>query len=186
MAEKKKDTNEVIMTQISVEELQILKAENEAMRLTIRRQETEIKQKSEDLAETKDMLGEMVKRLSETRDLLHSALELQARYKNIADGCLEMQKENLFKWLTKRNQTALKKTLQFYSAEGQMKLILGVLDYVLFGKEYKAHSEVEKTHFKTICEKIDDDAITLPVHSLMVKLVVKYGLFDKIKEKITD
>jgi hypothetical protein len=45
---------------------------------------------------------------------------------------------------------------------------------------------VEKTHFDVICKKIDEDAITLPAHSMMVQLVVKYGLFQKIKEQIKD
>ncbi len=172
------------MTQIEKEKLETLKAENEAMRLTIRRQEVEIEESSEELAETKDMLGEMVKRLGETRDLLHSSLQLQARYKSIAECCTEALREFLFKWLTKRNQMALNKTLQFYKDDDQMKLILGVLNYVLFGKEYKTQNEVAKTHFKVICDKIDEDAISLPVHSLMVKLIVKYGLFEKLKEQL--
>ena len=184
MAEKNK--KEVEMTQVETEKLEEMKAEKEAMRLTLRNLEYEFEQKSKELDETKDTLGEMVRRLSETRDLLHSSLVLQNRYKDIAAACSESVKEFLFKWLTKRTQAALIKTLQFYADDDQMKLILGVLNYVLFGKEFKTQNEVEKTHFKVICDKIDEDAITLPVHSLMVQLIVKYKLFQKIKEQITD
>ena len=31
---------------------------------------------------------------------------------------------------------------------------------------------------KIICERIDEDAVTLPSHSLMTKLMQKYGLFE--------
>jgi hypothetical protein len=186
MAEKKKEKKEVEMTKIEVEKLACMKAERDAMRLTIRNQEYEIQEKCKELEETKDTLREMVKRLGETRDLLHSSLQLQAYHKDVADGCVDMIREFLFKWLTKQNQMKLKKMLQFHQMEGQLRLMLGVLNYILFGKEYSSRDEVEKTHFDVICKKIDEDAITLPAHSMMVQLVVKYGLFQKIKDKITD
>ena len=186
MAEKKKEKKEVEMTKIEVEKLACMKAEREAVRLTIRNQEYEIQEKCKELDETKDTLREMVKRLGETRDLLHSSLQLQAYHKDVADGCVDMIREFLFKWLTKQNQMKLKQILQFHKAEGQLRLMLGVLNYLLFDKEYRSQDEVEKTHFDVICKKIDEDAITLPVHSLMVKLIVKYKLFQKIKDQIKD
>ena len=182
MAEKNK--KEVEMTKIEVEKLACMKAEREAMRLTIRNQEYEIREKCKELDETKDTLREMVKRLGETRDLLHSSLQLQAYHKDVADGCVDLIREFLFKWLTKGNQVKLKKMLEFHKVEGQMRLMLGVLNYILFDKEFRSHDEVEKTHFDVICKKIDEDVITLPAHSMMVKLVVKYGLFEKIKDQL--
>ena len=182
MAEKNK--KEVEMTKIEVEKLACMKAEREAMRLTIRNQEYEIQEKCKELDETKDTLREMVKRLGETRDLLHSSLQLQAYHKDVADGCVDLIREFLFKWLTKGNQVKLKKMLEFHKVEGQMRLMLGVLNYILFDKEFRSHDEVEKTHFDVICKKIDEDVITLPAHSMMVKLVVKYGLFEKIKDQL--
>ena len=51
MAEKKKIKKEVEMTKIEVEKLACMKAEREAMRLTIRNQEYEIQEKCKELEE---------------------------------------------------------------------------------------------------------------------------------------
>ena len=185
------EKKEIEMTQISVDELTCMKAEMEAAKLTIRNQESEIEQKSKELDETKGTLSEMVKRLGETRDLLHSSLQLQAKHQHVAEGCLDIMKTFLYKWLTKSNQEAVTRALQFYKPEGQMKMILAVLDYLLFGKKFKSENQVEQRHFDVICTRLDMDAITLPAHSLMVKLMKKYGLFEKLdrrttKDRVTD
>jgi len=44
---------------------------------------------------------------------------------------------------------------------------------------------VERWHFKIICSQIEEDAISLPSHTMMVKLFMKYGLFTKIEERET-
>ena len=181
---EKKEKEMVEMTEISVKKLENLMAENEAMRLNMRWQEVQRGDLVKELAETKDTLGEMVKRLGETRDLLHASLELQARYKNVADGCVDALREFIFKLLTRKNQEAMKKVLGYYKEEAQMRLMIGFMNYLLFGKKYKSGSEVERTHFELLCAKIDEDCVTLPAHSLMVKLIVKYGLFQQIKEKL--
>ena len=41
---------------------------------------------------------------------------------------------------------------------------------------------MSEAHFRIICQRIDEDAITLPSHSLMVKLLKKYGFFEPINQ----
>ena len=67
--------------------------------------------------------------------------------------------------------------LRFYDNLAQTRMMNALLCYLLFGKKPQFEREVEAWHFKVICEKIDEDAITLPAHSLMVRLMQKYGLF---------
>ena len=180
-----KENKKVEMTEISVEKLACMEAEMEAMRLTIRNQEYDMEERCKELAETKDTLSEMVKRLGETRDLLHSSLQLQSTYLNISEGVVDGVRKFLYKFLTKHNREAVDRSLQFHKAEGQVKLIIAVLDYLLFGTRLKTADQVLQTHFNVICTRLDIDAITLPSHSLMVKLVKRYGLFETIQAEMS-
>ena len=167
-----------------LEELETLKAENEALKENQKRQDAYIEMQNKEMEETKDTLGEMVKRLGQTRDLLHSSLELQAKYKNISNNCMGVLRDFVMELRTRKNRNAILQVLEYYNEEGTMRLLVGVMSYLLLGKKYKADSALEMRHFEVICQRLDDDAITLPAHSLMVKLIVKYGLFEKIKDKL--
>ncbi len=180
----KVENNEIKMIQISEEELAVMKAEEEVMKQNIADMQIELFEKNEELETTKKSLSEMLSNLQETRDLLQGSLKLQARYENVAQGCLDTQKAMLNKWLSRKNQKFVEMVLGFYKVEGQMQMIKAILDYLLFGKKAKMWAEVSQTHFDVICDRIDEDAITLPAHSFMVKLIVKYGLFEKIKDQL--
>lgn len=174
---------EVEMTMISVEELNMLRAEHETMKLTIRNLEWELNSKCQKLETTDNMLNEMVIRLSETRDLLHASLKKQICYKNVADGCLMTIKDFLMKWLTTRNRIAIDKALNFQKEEAQMRLITALLTYLIFGKKFETKDEVENRLYTTMVERIEKDSNSLPAHSMMVKLFKRHGLFQKLQEE---
>ena len=83
-------------------------------------------------------------------------------------------------WLTKENQAHATQMLKFYFPQDKIRMIDALLSYLIFGKRQRFDREVEKTHFKLICERIDEDAVTLSSHSLMTKLMQKYGLFESL------
>ena len=110
--------------------------------------------------------------------------EVQQEYDRerlVASNCAGIMREFLFKWLTPENQEYVKRIFRFYDDYDQTRVIYAVLKYLLFGEKTNFHREVQKWHFKLICEKLDEDAIHLPSHSLMVKLMEKYGLFEGLK-----
>lgn len=112
--------------------------------------------------------------------------EVQQEYgreREVASNCAGILRDFLFKWLTPDNQKYVKRVFRFYDDYDQTRVIYAVLKYLLFGEKTGFHREVLKWHFKLICDKIDEDAIVLPSHSLMVNLMKKYGLFEKIDNK---
>lgn len=119
--------------------------------------------------------------------------EVQQEYgreREVASNCAGILRDFLFKWLTPDNQKYVKRVFRFYDDYDQTRVIYAVLKYLLFGEKTGFHREVLKWHFKLICDKIDEDAIVLPSHSLMVNLMKKYGLFEELKnisiEKLKD
>lgn len=110
--------------------------------------------------------------------------ELQEEYDRerlVASNCAGILREFLFKWLTPDNQLFVKRVFRFYDDYDQIRVMYAVLKYLLFGQLTSFHREVQKWHFKLICDKIDEDAIVLPSHTLMVKLMKKYGLIKAIE-----
>ena len=108
---------------------------------------------------------------------LDDALEEQQRQIEAAENCTQMMKDLLFCFLSTKNAARVKRMLRFYDNLQQTRMMNALLCYLIFGKRPQFEREVEAWHFKVICEKIDEDAITLPTHSLMVRLMQKYGLF---------
>lgn len=108
---------------------------------------------------------------------LDDALDEQQRQIEATENCTQMMKDFLFCFLSNKNAARVKRMLRFYDNLAQTRMMNALLCYLLFGKKPQFEREVEAWHFKVICEKIDEDAITLPAHSLMVRLMQKYGLF---------
>ena len=97
--------------------------------------------------------------------------EVQQEYgreREVASNCAGILRDFLFKWLTPDNQKYVKRVFRFYDDYDQTREMYAVLKYLLFGEKTSFHREVQKWHFKLICDKIDEDAIVLPSHSLMV------------------
>ena len=110
--------------------------------------------------------------------------DLQVEYgreREVARSCVEILKDFLFKWLTPNNQAFVKRVFKFYDDFDQTRMIYAILKYLIFDQKTGFHKPVQGWHFKIICEKIDEDAVTLPVHSMMMKLMKKYGLFDALR-----
>ena len=111
---------------------------------------------------------------------LDDALDEQQRQIEATENCTQMMKDFLFCFLSNKNAARVKRMLRFYDNLAQTRMMNALLCYLLFGKKPQFEREVEAWHFRVICEKIDEDAITLPAHSLMVRLMQKYGLLVKI------
>lgn len=128
------------------------------------------------------------KELKEARrqivDMKYNLEDVQVEYDRervVASNCAGILREFLFKWLTPDNQAYVKRIFRFYDDYDQTRVIYAVLKYLLFGEKSGFHKEVQKWHFKLICDKIDEDAIALPSHTLMVKIMNKYGLLKAIE-----
>ena len=110
--------------------------------------------------------------------------DLQVEYgreREVARSCVEILKDFLFKWLTPNNQAFVKRVFKFYDDFDQTRMIYAILKYLIFDQKTGFHKPVQGWHFRIICEKIDEDAVTLPSHSMMMKLMKKYGLFDALR-----
>lgn len=138
-----------------------------------------------ELHATKNELRQTQRALYLTNDKLKDALEKIGMMKRATDDTVSILREYLFLWLTPMNQFRVKRMLRFYNKEQQVRMMAAILSYVVFGQKTEFTREVERWHFKIICAQIDEDAISLPAHSLMVKLFQKYGLFASL-DTITD
>ena len=137
-------------------------------------------------------LKEARRQIVEMKYHLEEVQQEYGREREVASNCAGILRDFLFKWLTPDNQKYVKRIFRFYDDYDQTREMYAVLKYLLFGEKTSFHREVQRWHFKLICDKIDEDAIHLPSHSLMVKLMEKYGLFEKnnnevlTKEKVND
>ena len=168
--------------EVSVEEYVTMVADGEAMKEQMSLQAEELAEAKEELASTKAQLTEMVKTVSELRLKLHGSLERQIRDEETANDCVSEMKNFLMHWLTKQNQTSVNHMLKLYKPQQKVRMMAALLNYLIFGRRMRLDREVERTHFNIICKRIDDDCITLPPHSLMVKLMKKYGLNVALQE----
>ena len=128
-------------------------------------------------------LKESRRQIVEMKYHLEDVQQEYGRERDVASNCVGILKGFLFKWLTPDNQDLVKRMLRFYDDYDKARLIYAILKFLLFGEKSSFRKEVQKWHFNIICDKIDEDAIHLPSHSLMVKLMKKYGLFEKIDNK---
>ena len=121
------------------------------------------------------------KQIVEMKYNIEDLQEEYGREREVASNCAGILRDFLFKWLTKDNQAFVKRVFKFYDYYDQTRMIYAILKYLIFDDTTYFHKAVQAWHFKMICEKIDEDAVTLPVHSMMVKLMKKYGLFQGIE-----
>ena len=126
-------------------------------------------------------LKEARKKIVEMKYHIEDLQEEYGREREVASNCAGILKEFLFKWLTKDNQAFVKRVFKFYDYYDQTRMIYALLSYLIFDKKTSFHKPVQGWHFRIICDKIDEDAVTLPVHSMMMKLMKKYGLFQKVE-----
>ena len=118
-------------------------------------------------------------------EMKYSIEDLQVEYgreREVARSCVEILKDFLFKWLTPDNQAFVKRVFKFYDDYDQTRMMYAILKYLIFDQKTGFHKPVQGWHFRIICEKIDDDAVTLPAHSMMMRLMQKYGLFQRVEK----
>ena len=130
----------------------------------------------------RDELRKGRKQIVEMKYHIEDLQEEYGREREVARSCVEILKDFLFKWLTPDNQAFVKRVFKFYDYYDQTRMVYAILKYLIFDQKTGFHKPVQGWHFKIICEKIDEDAVTLPAHSMMVKLMKKYGLFERVSE----
>lgn len=126
-------------------------------------------------------LKEARKQIVEMKYHIEDLQEEYGREREVARNCAGILKDFLFKWLTKDNQAFVKRVFRFYDDYDQTRMIYALLKYLIFDEKTGFHKPVQGWHFRIICEKIDEDAVTLPAHSMMVRLMKKYGLFSTLR-----
>lgn len=129
-------------------------------------------------------LKEARRQIVEMKYHLEDVQQEYGREREVASNCAGILREFLFRWLSPDNQAFVKRVFRFYDDYDQTRVIYAVLRFLLFGERSNFRKEVQKWHFNIICDKIDEDAIQLPSHSLMVKLIEKYGLFEAIDNEV--
>lgn len=141
---------------------------------------TSLEDTRNDLREARMMVIETrMQRLEAERQLTDALAKIALMKKAATDTVLALR-EHLFMWLTPENQERVKRMLRFYKQSDQVRMMSVLLTYLMFGEKKTLPREVERWHMTLICEYIDNDAISLPVHTKMVTLFRKYGLFEKI------
>jgi HKD family nuclease len=53
--------------------------------------------------------------------------------------------------------------------------------YLMTGKLLKMNNIVAQRHYKQMVEYVDDDMVTMPSHKHLMRLYIKYGLFEPIE-----
>lgn len=125
-------------------------------------------------------LKEARKQIVEMKYHIEDLQEEYGREREVARSCVEILKDFLFKWLTPDNQAFVKRVFKFYDDYDQTRMMYAILKYLIFDQKTGFHKPVQGWHFRIICEKIDEDAVTLPAHSMMMRLMKKYGLFQRM------
>ena len=126
-----------------------------------------------------ELIEARMQRLEAEQRLTDALAQIAMLKKSATDAVLAMC-EFLFMWLTPENQERVKRMMKYYQYADQVRLMSAMLAYLMFGESPKLPREVERWHMKLISEYIDDDMISLPVHTRLVTLFKKYGLFEKI------
>ena len=167
---------------IDAHELVMMKAAEAQMKLNMQNMADQLDNAQEELKVTKGELSVVTKDLRDTRQLLHAAVGLQEKAEATAERCERVLTGFLSQWLSRENMERVRAMLRFYHPLERVKMIGALLTYLIFGKKVKLDREVERTHFVIICDKIDEDSILLPAHSLMVQLMQKYGLNKELRD----
>ena len=87
----------------------------------------------------------------------------------------------LYQWLSNENRKAMNRLLQFYHPLDKAMLIYALLLYLMTGKLLKMNNIVAQRHYKQMVEYVDDDMVTMPSHKHLMRLYIKYGLFEPIE-----
>ena len=182
MEEKKDDEQlqEVTLPDPETMKRQELINEVYQQRLHQEMNEAKIVELEEELINLKNELKLNRRRLVKAECDVKDSLKEQNKLKVVADNCAGVMKDFLFNWLKPESQNRVKRMLRYYDEYEQARLMYALLSYLIFGKKTKFIREVQSWHFDLICEKIEEDAIHLPSHTLMVKLMKRYGLFEEI------
>ena len=53
--------------------------------------------------------------------------------------------------------------------------------YLMTGKLLKMNNMVAQRHYNQMLEYVDDDMVTMPSHKHLMRLYIKYGLFEPIE-----
>ena len=166
-----------------MDKIEKLSLELEDTRKDLRKKLYKMRVLRNELHETKNELRQTQRALYLTNDKLKDALEKIGMMKRSADDTVSCLRDYLFLWLSPMNQFRVKRMLRFYNKEQQVRMMSALLSYVVFGELPVFNREVERWHFKVICGQIEDDAITLPAHTLMVNLFKRYGLFQNVNQE---
>ena len=79
------------------------------------------------------------------------------------------------------SKVAMNRLLQFYHPLDKAMLIYALLLYLMTGKLLKMNNIVAQRHYKQMVEYVDDDMVTMPSHKHLMRLYIKYGLFEPIE-----
>lgn len=157
-----------------------LQRELEDVQKKLRQKLYKLTRANKELHLAKNELRQAQRTLVITADKLKDEQEKVRMMKGATDQVVTILREFLFLWLSPMNQFRVKRMLRFYDKEQQAQMMSAILGYLVFGEKTVFKREVEYWHFKVICGQIDEDMITLPAHSLMVKLFKKYGLIESL------
>ena len=146
-----------LKVEIEVREWEAMKAEAEQMKLNMRNLTDELVETKDELDVSKKQLNAISMNLRETKQLLHASVELQGKAEEAAKRCEQSMTNFLSRWLTVKSMSRIRAILRWYYPVERVKMIEAALTYQLFRKKLRMEREVEKTHFKLICEMIDED-----------------------------
>ena len=166
-----------------MEKIEKLSQELEDTRKDLKKKLYKMRVLRKELHETKNELRQTQRTLYLTNDKLKDALEKIGMMKRATDDTVGCLRDYLFLWLSPMNQFRVKRMLRFYDKEQQVRMMSALLGYVVFGEKTVFAREVERWHFKVICGQIEEDAILLPAHTLMVNLFKRYGLFEAVNKE---
>ena len=146
-----------LKVEIEVREWEAMKAEAEQMKLNMRNLTDELVETKDELDVSKKQLNAISMNLRETKQLLHASVELQGKAEEAAKRCEQSMMNFLSRWLTVKSMSRIRAILRWYYPVERVKMIEAALTYLLLRKKLRMEREVEKTHFKLICEMIDED-----------------------------
>ena len=141
-----------------------------------------LERKRAELNEMSNMLNKTRRELTKNNRRLELMDNECKEAKRVADKSVTILKKQLFKWLSKRSQHKVENILGFYHREEQMDLLDAMMSYAMTGKKAKLDKPVAQWHFRLFCEMIDDDRVTVPSHTLLMRLWVKIGLLKRMGE----
>lgn len=139
-----------------------------------------LERKRAELKEMSNMLNKTRRELTKNNRRLELLDNECQEAKRVADKSVKILKHQLFKWLSKRSQHKVENILGFYHQEEQMELLNAMMTYAMTGNKTKLEKAVAQWHFRLFCEMMDEDRVTVPSHTLLMRLWVKIGLLKPL------